>query len=78
MLKESYSFNCLPNDFIIQKHRLPTDPNKLQLRNNYIFSIEDKHVAHAFINEILPTYTIPAAFSSAYMSVNPTDKPKLL
>ena len=77
LLKENYTFSRLPNDYIIQKRRLPLDPNKLQLESKYTFPITEKAIAHTFINEIPTTYQIPMLFPPAYMTVNPTELPDL-
>ncbi|RIB23566.1 hypothetical protein C2G38_2032637 [Gigaspora rosea] len=56
ILRKTYFFKFIPNDFLIQKPRLPRDVKKIITQSKYSFLIEDKEEAVAFIKEISARY----------------------
>ena len=56
ILRSEYTFARLPNDYLITKRPLPTDPLKLQLKTQVSFPIEDKATAQQLLEEILSVY----------------------
>ncbi|RIB02930.1 hypothetical protein C2G38_2226458 [Gigaspora rosea] len=59
MLREIYFFKFIPNDFFIQKPRLPRDIKRIITQSKYNFSIEDKEEAIRFIEKISVSLTTP-------------------
>src|SRR5437868_854388 len=52
MLREEYAFITLPNNYLINKRRLPADPLQLKLKEQFIFPMNNtKDIQHF--------YTIP-------------------
>ena len=41
MLREEYAFITLPNDYLINKRRLPADPLQLKLKEQFIFPMNN-------------------------------------
>ncbi|RIB19174.1 hypothetical protein C2G38_2307854 [Gigaspora rosea] len=77
MLRETYFFKFIPNDFFIQKPRLPRDVKRIITQSKYNFPIEDKEEAIRFIEEISVRYNFTIPLPSDIMTVNPTEKPEL-
>ena len=77
LLRNYYSFSQLPNDYIINKKRLPLSPDQIQTENSYTFPIQDLDTANQFIREIADYYSFYLLLSKEYMTVNITGKPEL-
>ena len=77
MLKEEYTFITLPNDYLINKRRLPANPLQLKLKEQFIFPMNNtKDIQHFF--EVIPDYyQISDPLLSAYANTNYTDRPDL-
>ncbi|RIB13489.1 hypothetical protein C2G38_2197707 [Gigaspora rosea] len=77
MLRETYFFKFIPNDFFIQKPRLSRDVKRINTQSKYNFPIEDKKEAIRFIEEILAGYNFTIPLLSDIMTINPIEKPEL-
>ncbi|RIB12385.1 hypothetical protein C2G38_2200825 [Gigaspora rosea] len=77
MLRKDYYFKVIPNDYFIQKRRLPREPSKIQINTTYVYPIEDPIQAKKFIEEASLKYNIVYPILMQIMLVNSTDKPTL-
>ena len=77
MLREHYKFKRMPNDYIIAKRYLPTDPNTVVTDMKYTFLITDTIAAKRFLAEIKNMYRILILLPSTYITVNLIDKSDL-
>ena len=76
-LKEDYYFKMIPNDYFVQKPRLPMDTKRIVTKTSYIYPIESKEEAQKFIEEIKTKYSYNIPLPPNIMTVNPTEKPDL-
>ena len=77
LLRQEYAFKTLPNDYLINKKRLPTNPISLPLSEQFSFPMEDTDTVKQFLNTIPHYYAIPNPLPLAYTIINYTDKPDL-
>ncbi|RIB03197.1 hypothetical protein C2G38_2288705 [Gigaspora rosea] len=76
-LREEYHFKFIPNDFFVQRPRLPTDTSRIRTKTKYTYPIQDIEEAKSFIKEIRNFYSYTLPIPRHIMEVNPTNKPTL-
>src|SRR6185437_13842984 len=54
-LRKVYAFRYLPNDYLIQKKRLPDSPEELHLKEKFEYPIMSKEIALRFL-EAIPSF----------------------
>lgn len=71
-LRKVYAFKYLPNDYVINKKRLPENPRDLKINVKEGFPIKSRTEALNFIKSIPSYYRIPNPMPAKYIEVNYT------
>ncbi|CAG8585526.1 24808_t:CDS:2, partial [Dentiscutata erythropus] len=77
VLRQHYSFKCVPSDFFVQKQPLPQNPTQVATSKKYSFSINDPMLAKEFLTAIQNKYCFTLPLPEQYIIVNSTNKPEL-
>src|SRR6185437_11654938 len=72
-LRKVYAFKYLPNNYLINKRRLPVNPQDLGINVKEGFSIKNKEEALSFIQAIPSYYRKPNPMLRNYIDVNYTE-----
>jgi hypothetical protein len=76
-LREEYHFKFIPNDFFVQRPRLPMDVNQIKTKTAYKYPIDDTVEGIKFLEEIKMIYSFSLPIPKHIMTANPTEKPTL-